>query len=173
MREIIPLRERKIDLLLLCFFFINLFLITYIVDLEQLVIPDSKNFTYPAWPLPVMVDIVHWWGRNFDPVLMARPSWWKATIWLDSILFGPFYIFAIYAFIKGKEWIRIPCFIYSGILWTNVFIIMSEEYFGMYATPRPGIVTLANLPWFILPVIIIARLWKDEHPFTRETGKNG
>lgn len=168
MREVIPLKERKIDILLLAFFFVNLLVITYIIDLEQLVIPDTGKFAYPVWPLPFMVDIVHWWGKNFDPVLMARPAWWKATIWIDSVLFGPFYVFAVYAFIKGKEWIRIPCFIYSGIMWTNVFVIMSEEYFGAYATPRPGIVTLANLPWFLLPVIIIARMWKDQNPFTRE-----
>lgn len=168
MREVIPLKERKIDLLLLCFFFVNLLMITYIVDLEQLVIPDTGKFTYPVWPLPFMVDIVHWWGRSFDPVLMARPAWWKATIWIDAVLFGPFYVFAIYAFIRGKEWIRIPCFIYSGIMWTNVFIIMSEEYFGIHATSSPMVVTSANFPWFIFPVIIIARMWRAQNPFTRE-----
>ena len=28
--------------------------------------------------------------------------WWKATIWLDVLVFGPYYLAAIIAFIKGK-----------------------------------------------------------------------
>jgi hypothetical protein len=33
---------------------------------------------------------------------------WKAMIWADVIFFGPFYVIATYAFIAGKEWIRVP-----------------------------------------------------------------
>ncbi|MBN1531829.1 MAG: DUF2781 domain-containing protein [Spirochaetes bacterium] len=168
MRETIPLKERPADIVFLAFFVMNLFFITYIVDLEQLVIPDVRDFIYPVWPLPRMVDLVHWWGWNFDPVLMARPPWWKATIWIDSLLFGPFYAAAIYAFIKGREWIRVPCFLWAGLMIANVTIIMSEEYFGPHATPTPLAVTLANLPWFLFPVLLTARMWLREHPFTRE-----
>ena len=37
---------------------------------------------------------------------MARPPFWRMTIWIDVIFFGPFYLFAIYAFIRGRNWIR-------------------------------------------------------------------
>jgi len=168
MRQTIPLKERKIDYIYLAFFFVNLFFITYIVDIEQLVIKDPANFNYPIWPLPFLVDMVHWWGTNFDPLLLARPVWWNATIWLDAVFFGPFYAVAIYAFIKGKEWIRIPTIIYSAILFTNVFIIMNEEYCGPHATTSSFLVTLANAPWFLFPVFLIWKMWKNEHPFTRE-----
>jgi hypothetical protein len=103
MRTVIPLKERKLDYIFIAFFFVNLFFITYIVDLEQLVIADPSNFNYPAWPPPFLVDMVHWWGNNFDPLQLARPPWWNATIWLDAVLFGPFYAVALYAFIKGKD----------------------------------------------------------------------
>ncbi len=168
MRQVVPLKARPIDIPIIIFFFINLLFITYIVDLEQLVIPDSSSFTYPVWPLPCMVDLVHWWGKNFDPVLMARPVWWKATIWIDSIFFGPFYTAGLYAFIKGKEWIRIPCFVYSGLMFANVTIILSEEIWGPHATPALGLVLLANAPWLLFPIFITWRMGKDEHPFTRE-----
>lgn len=167
MRDTIPLKERPVDILFLIFFFINLFFITYIVDLEQLTVPNTTNFTYPLWPLPCMVDLVHWWGRNYDPVLMARPAWWKATIWIDALIFGPFYASAIYAFIKGKEWIRPACFVWAGLMIANVTIIMSEEYFGVHATPVPFIVTMANLPWYLFPIGLTLRMWLTEHPFTR------
>jgi hypothetical protein len=168
MRTVIPLKERKQDYIFLAFFFVNLFFITYIVDLEQLVIADPSNFTYPAWPPPFLVDMVHWWGNNFDPLQLARPPWWNATIWLDAVLFGPFYAVGIYAFIKGKDWIRLPAIIQSAILFTNVFIIMSEEFYGPHATPERFIVTLANAAWFIFPILLIWRMWKSPYPFTRE-----
>ncbi len=38
---------------------------------------------------------------------MARPVWWKVTLLFDAVFFGPFYTFAIYAFVRGKEWIRL------------------------------------------------------------------
>jgi|SRR5262249_27702979 len=160
-----PLSERKIDWVLIGFFSLNLLFITYIVDLEQLVIADPSDFDYPLWPPARLVDLVHWWGRTFDPLLMARPVWWRATIWIDAIFFGPFYAFALYAFWTGKEWIRIPSLLWSAAMMTNVTIIMSEEYFGPYATPAPGIVTMANAPWFLFPVLVIWRM-RREHPFS-------
>jgi hypothetical protein len=169
MRRVIPLRARPIDWLLLGFFIINLGFITYIVDVEQLVIADRAHFDYPLWPPHAMVDLVHWWGDNFDPLLIARPTWWRATIWLDSIFFGPFYAFAIYAIVKGKEWIRVPAIFWSGIMFANVSIIMFEELCGPHRTPAPVTVTMANIPWWILPFIVTWRFARSEHPFT-ETG---
>ena len=85
----IPLKKRPVDIALVVFFIINFFFITYMIDVEQLVIADTNNFTYPVWPPQWLVDLVHWYGKNFDPVLMARPAWWRATIWIDSLFFGP------------------------------------------------------------------------------------
>lgn len=167
MRTPVPLSARKLDWIIIGFFLINLTFITYVVDLEQLVIDDPGNFEYPLWPIPPLVDLVHWWARNFDPLQWARPPWWRATIWIDVLFFGPFYAFALYAFIKGRDWIRKPAFLWSAVMMTNVTIIMFEEYAGPHATPAPLIVTAANLPWFLFPVLVIARMWKSEHPFTR------
>ena len=164
---IIPLRQRRIDLAILAFFFVNILFITYIVDLEQLVIANPNHFTYPFWPPAPMVDAVHWWGRTFDHLVLARPVWWKMTIWIDALGFGPFYLVAIYAFITGKNWIRLPSLLYSAVMLTNVIIILGEEYAGPYASPNFPMVFLANLPWLVFPVLIIARMWRSETPFTQ------
>lgn len=166
-RKPIPLSQRPGDILILFFFAANLLFITYVVDIEQLIIADPAHFAYPLWPPRLAVDAVHWWGRNFDPVLMARPAWWKATIWIDSLFFGPFYLAAIYAYLKGRDWIRIPSIIYASVLLTNVLIILSEERYGAYATPRWPVVLAANLPWLLFPFYIILRMWRSPFPFTR------
>ena len=162
----VPIAERRRDWLFVGFWILNLRFITYIVDLEQLVIEDPSNFEYPLWPLPFLVDMVHWWGTNFDPVQYARPPWWRATIWIDALMFGPFYAFAIYAWIKGRDWIRVPSLVWSGLMFANVTIILFEETIGPHATPALGLVYLANAPWLLMPVATVWRLWRD-FPFTR------
>ena len=167
-RKVIPLSGRKCDMAILAFFFINIIFITYLFDLEQVVVANASNFTYPLWPPRAVVDLVHWYGKTFDPLLFARPVWWKMTIWIDVIIFGPFYIAAIYAFIKGREWIRIPSIIASTMLITNVIIIFGEEICGTYPTPALPMVISVNLPWLLFPAFIIWRMAGSEHPFTRE-----
>ena len=162
----IPLRERRLDLLFIAFFVINLGFITYIVDLEQLVIADPHNFAYPAWPPAPLVDLVHWYGSHYDPLLMARPPFWRMTIWIDVIFFGPFYAFAIYAFARGRDWIRVPALVWSGTMLANVLIILMDERYGLTPTPNFAMVLAANALWLLAPFAVIARMWRD-HPFTR------
>jgi hypothetical protein len=168
-RVVVPLQRRKLDILLLGFFAVNLFFITYCFDIEQLVIADPEHFAYPLWPPKGVIDAAHWWGHTFDPLLMARPPWFRATIWLDQLLFGPFYTAALWAFWKGREWIRPMAFCWAGLMFANVSIILFEEMVGPHATPNPLAVIGANGPWLLLPIVVAARLWRSEHPFTEES----
>ncbi|HTP08386.1 MAG TPA: emopamil-binding family protein [Anaerolineae bacterium] len=166
-RQVVPLSQRRGDILIVAFFLLNLCFITYIVDFEQLVIPDPSHFVYPIWPPHAMVDLVHWWGHTFDPLLMARPVWWKVTILFDAVFFGPFYACAIYAYLKGKEWIRLPSIIWASMLFTVTTIIVFEEIYGTYRSPQLPIVLLANAPWILMPIFVVYRMGRSPHPFTR------
>lgn len=154
------------DIALIVFFGINLFFITYMVDLEQLVIADPDHFRYPGWPPARVIDLVHWYGRHFDPVLMARPAWWRATIWIDALFFGPFYAVAIYAYAKGRNWIRLGSIMWAMVMLTNVSIILFEEVNGEHATPELGRVLLSNAAWVIFPVIVLFRMGRSLLPFS-------
>lgn len=166
MREAIPLAERRIDYLFIGFWLLNLSFITYIVDLEQIVIRDPAHFEYPIWPPSPLVDLIHWWGLTFDPAQYARPAWWRATIWIDVVLFGPFYATAIYAYVKGRDWIKNPSLVWAGLMFANVTIILFEEFAGPHATRAPATVLLANTPWLLMPIATVARVWSP-HPFSR------
>jgi hypothetical protein len=165
--KVISFRKRKLDWLILFFFLLNLFFITYVVDFEQLAIPDPYHYEQPVWPPAFMVTLIHAYGQANDPLLMARPQWWKDTIMLDVFIYGPFYAAAVYAFIKGKEWIRIPAFLYSGMMFADVLIILGEEIAGPHATPHLPLVLALNLPWLLLPILLTMRL-RHEHPFTTQ-----
>jgi hypothetical protein len=158
------LRHRPVDLLLLAFFAVNLGFITYIVDLEALVIADPSHFDYPLWPPPPLVDLVHWYGNAYDPLVMARPPFFQMTIWIDVLFFGPFYAFALYAFVRGRDWIRVPALVWAGTMAANVLIILMEERYGTHATDHFGVVLALNLPWLLVPLLVIWRMRRDR-PF--------
>ena len=165
-RHPVPLRRRRADWVLLAFFAVNLFFITYFVDIEQLTIANPYHFSYPLWPPRFFVDMVHSYGNHYDPLLMARPPFWKMTIWIDVLWNGPFYVAAIYAIARAREWIRMPALVWCGSMTAVVLMILSEEYSGVHKTPHFGFVLALNLPWLLLPFAVIARLARA-HPFTR------
>ena len=166
------LRERPLDALLAAFFLVNLLFITYQVDLEQLVIADPAHFAYPAWPPRLAIDAVHWWGRTYDPVLLARPTWWKVTIWVDAIFFGPFYAVAIFALVTDRPWIRTPLVFWAGLMLMDVTVIMGEETFGPSRTPHLLVVWLANAGWFAFPLLALWRAWLTR-PVHAPCGRSG
>ena len=178
MSESIPIRDRKkamkiIDIILIVFFVFNFIFITYMFDIEQLVVLNhhewgTSAFQYPGWPPDFFVDLNHWFGTNFDPALLDRPAWWRATIWIDVILFGPYYAVATYAFIKGKKWIRIPSIIWASVMLTNVTIILFSEFVDpAYAgNPYWWVVLLSNLLWILMPILVIARMIKYPETFS-------
>ncbi|KAJ4456006.1 putative integral membrane protein [Paratrimastix pyriformis] len=165
---------RLLDYVFICFFIVNLGFITYIVDLEQLTIPDYQKFLvdhkYPLWPPKWGVDLVHSYAKTFDPVLLARPVWWKVTIWVDALYFGPFYALAIYAFINKKNWIKTPAIIWATAMVINVSVILAEETWGPHATPNLPVVLALNAPWLTFPFLMLARLCIPETPFGKSTG---
>jgi len=126
--------------------------------------------SYPWWPPAPAVDVIRWYGRNFDPLLIARPPFWRMTIWIDSLFFGPFYIAAMYCLWHGHEWIREVSLLWSGALIAIVCIILHEEFLGEHAATTTGsdtMVLLLNLPWLIFPAVNAGRMIAQKHPFTK------
>jgi len=154
-------RRSLLDILLIAFFAVNATVVTYMIDLEQLVIADPSDFDYPLWPPAPVVDLVHWWGRTYDPLLLARPPFWRMTIWIDILFFGPFYLAALYAFIRRRNWIRVPALVWSGTMLANVLIILMEEAYGEHATDHFGMVLLANASWLLVPLLVIWRMRRE------------
>jgi len=167
MRQPIPLSRRKLDWIFIGFFAFNLLFVSYNISLEQLVVSNPARFDYPLWPLPPVIDAVHWWGRNFDPLLMARPPFFRSTIWIDALYFGPFYALALVAFVKGRDGIRNWALIWSGLMFANVSAILFEEWLGTHASHTPWTATFANLAWLVYPFLVARRVWGD-HPFTEK-----
>jgi hypothetical protein len=172
MRQPIPLKRRPLDVGLLGFFVFNLLFISYLVSLEQIVIADPASSVRPFWPPRSAIALIHWWEKTYDPLLWARPAWYRATIWIDALLFGPFYAAAIYAYARGREWIRLPSMVWAGLMFANVTIILFDELLGAYASPHPFVVLGANASWIVVPVLVVWRMASRQHPFSEEVASS-
>ncbi len=166
MRRPIPLSRRPLDVALLAFFAVNLFFISYVVSLEQIVIADPAHFTQPVWPPAAALRLIHWYERTWDPLLLARPAWYRATIWLDVCVFGPFYAAALFAYARGRDWIRTPSILWAAMMFTNVFIILFDEVKGVHAAPNPWATIGSNAAWLLVPFLVLWRVTRSHHPFT-------
>jgi hypothetical protein len=165
-REVIPFRERKGDIVLWSFFLVNVIFVTYQADIEQLIIRDPDNFAYPIWPPAYMIGFLHWYFANYDPLLYERPVWYTTIVVIDQVVYGPFYIAALYAFWKGKEWIRNWSIIWASVMLATVTVILGEEIAGPFASDHLLLVFATNAGWLIVPIWVLVRMWR-EHPFTR------
>ena len=165
-REVIPFRERRGDIVLWIFFLVNVIFVTYQADIEQLVIRDPDNFTYPIWPPAYMIDFLHWYFEKYDPLLYERPVWYTTIVVIDQVVYGPFYIGALYAYWKGKEWIRNWSIIWASVMLATVTVILGEEIAGPFASDHLPLVLATNAGWLIVPIWVLIRMWR-EHPITR------
>jgi len=58
-RVVVPLRERPLDYIWIAFFVLNLGFITYIVDLEQVLLANAPWFLVPLAMIVRMVRVEH------------------------------------------------------------------------------------------------------------------
>lgn len=165
-RKTIPLSRRKVDLLPIAFFVINVFYTIPWVDLEQVLIAHPSERYEAIWPPQGVIDTVHDYGKRYDPLVMARPLWYRTTLAWQALLFWPFYAVAIYAFVKGKDWIRTPALVWAGSQMTIVMLPTVHQITGPLATEHLAVVMAFYSPWIVVPLVVIVRLWRNERPFT-------
>jgi hypothetical protein len=165
-RTTIPLSRRKIDLLPIAFFLVNVLFTIPLIDLEQVLIADPAERARARWPPDGMIDRVHAYGEAYDPLVMARPLWYRATLAWQAVLFWPFYVVAIYAFVRGRDWIRTPSLLWAGSQMTIVMLPTVHQVMGPHATDHLAVVLALYHPWIVVPLVVIARLWRSEHPFS-------
>ena len=153
-----------VDRLLVGWFVVGL-LITFLIDIEQVMVVDPAKYGQPGftplWPPEPCVRAIHWWGRTADELVLARPVWFRVAIWLEILVQAPFYALAILAFVRGQSWIRLPAVVYSSVLLTIMPMVLGEQLFGPHATTRPGLVLAVYGAYVIMPVLVA---WRVRHP---------
>jgi len=147
-----------LDYVFLIYFAIHI-PITILVDAHALV-PDRNIFPQAT------IDAVDWYIKEFGDFLMAEPPlWFQSLVWAEMLLQLPFFFFAVYAFAKCRNWIRIPALLYGMHLVTVMIPILFETLFTPM-NPQHRIKMLSiYLPWFLIPLAILIKMACYPKPF--------
>ena len=160
----VPLRERRRD-----WFFIAAFVIfaatSFLMDPVNVFGRPDPESTY------VMSRIQYEsYAAGADPLIIANPRFVQLTLGISAFILGPFYLVLIYAFVRGRDWIRLPAIFYAGIP-----VMGTTLYLGVGLLGDAGVdykfldtakVLASNLPYIVVPLLLVARMWRP-HPFTR------
>jgi hypothetical protein len=159
----LTLRQRPADIFFLCIF--SVFIVTCIISdsVEGLgldMVADSPN---------ILVRWNYWYASNFDPLYGSHPLWLRFISGTSAFVYVLFYILLIMAIVKRWNWIQLPSVIYATMIISLTGIpIFGVELFGGpgEATPNPAVFLAFNLPYIIVPALLLIRMRKPL-PFTR------
>eukprot|EP00850_Spirogloea_muscicola_P016012 SM000127S26628 [mRNA] locus=s127:139931:146473:+ [translate_table: standard] len=113
-----PLRARPWDALLVAFFALHI-LTTVLVD-AQLVLPAER---FPA----ALQSLVRWHVATYKDFLVGeKPLWFVSLVWCEVLIQLPFYVAAVYAFLYGRSWIRVPAIVYAAHTATTMVASRNE-----------------------------------------------
>jgi hypothetical protein len=107
--------------------------------------------------------------HDTDPLFMTPPVWMRIVTGLSAFVYMPFYVLLVIALIRGWNWIQLPSVMYATMIAgiTGV-IVFGVEFFGeaQWVTPNPVKFLAFNLPYVLLPILLLIRMRKPL-PFTR------
>ena len=122
------------------------------------------------------IDATSFWGRaNLwyievagDEFMRADNTFSRLNTAISGLVYGPFYLTLVYAFVRGKSWIRIPAFLYVGAMLHGYVEFMWWEYALGTPPGNPLVFWAFNGPYGVVPVLLAIRMWK-ERPFAART----
>jgi hypothetical protein len=159
----LPLRERGIDI-----FFAIVFSAFTITSLISDLLPTiGVNFSHPTGNF--FVDSNYWYAHDADPLFMHPPDWMRIVTGLSAFVYMPFYLVLVYALLTGRNWIQLPAVIYATMIVSLTgIVVFGVEFWGepMWRTPDPGKFLPFNLPYVLVPLLLLIRMRRPD-PFRR------
>ncbi len=106
----------------------------------------------------------------FSPQISKNPTWYVSLVACEVLLQLPFFFIASYAFIKRANWIRTPCIVYGAHVATTLVPILSDILFGPDSGPKRVTLFFINLPFAIIPLMLLVRMAVVSEPFPAASG---
>ena len=106
----------------------------------------------------------YWYARSFDPVFLDPPLWLRTMCTIDAYVFGPTYLVLIYAFVRGRDWIRIPALLYGSAIVYSTLVYFGWEFLDEANRAQADllVVFVVNIPYTIVPLLLMWRVRAPE-----------
>jgi len=156
---VIPLGERPRDWLFVIAFSFFAFSSAFsdaVVARGVPLAPDSPSFWARAnW----------WYASGTDPVLLQAPIGLKVQVAISAFVFGPFYLLLVYAFVAGRDWIRMPAIVYVSAMTYGMVLLFGAEFLGDLPPTNVPKFLAFNLPYLVVPLLLGYRM-RGPRPFS-------
>lgn len=153
------LHQRPFDLFLVGWFFV--FSVSSLIYEQYIIfgvdLSTSTSVFGRSW---------YWYASNFDPVFLDPPLWLRLMCGIDGYVFGAFYPVLIYAFIGGRNWIRIPALLYGSAIVYSTVVYFGWEFLDEANRAAADLlwVVIINIPYTIIPLLLMWRV-RNPQPF--------
>lgn len=150
--KLAPLRRRPLDLLL-CVSFGSFAASTFTVDLWAV---TGRIHSGDA-----LARALAGYTASADPLFGQMPFYVWALMAVSLFVFGPMDVLVVYAFARGRSWIRVPGLLFAGSQMTAMTLYFLVEAFGTLPPVSWPTVIAANAPYLLLPALLAYRLTRD------------
>lgn len=154
----VGLRQRPLDLILVIFFAIFAFT-SLVMELYIVFDVDLRHSSDP------FARLWYFYAARWDPIFLATPLFLKVMCAIDAFVFGPFYLVLIYAFVRRRNWIRIPALIFVSAIVYSTIVYFAVELIGESHRADMLMVVLINVPYTIVPLWLAYRV-RHAEPFS-------
>eukprot|EP01120_Amphizonella_sp_Union-15-10_P015271 TRINITY_DN7826_c0_g1_i1.p1 TRINITY_DN7826_c0_g1~~TRINITY_DN7826_c0_g1_i1.p1 ORF type:complete len:179 (-),score=8.69 TRINITY_DN7826_c0_g1_i1:23-559(-) len=158
----LPIKERPRDLLFVSIFIIFTIAALLLEPLRAFNLNCSclckKNPQNLLWPPQKVREFYQLWARNYDGFLLHPPLWFRVLSFATLFVYVPFYVVGSYAFLYGKEWIRIPSLMYCSAVVYSVFPIIVEDLWGKHFGARSWQGLMGHMICGIFGVMLFLRV---------------
>lgn len=109
---------------------------------------------------PIIGHIRDIWAiyNQFDPMFFNVPKWLQVMCMIEVFIFGPLYLIFAYGFYNKTWWLRDFALPFSGALIYSTIVYFAMEALEMVPGTNMAVVFAVNLPWTILPCLVLYRL---------------
>jgi len=95
-----------------------------------------------------------------------RDVWFVSLIWTEILLQLPFFFLATWAFLVGKNWIRVPAVAYGSFVCATMVPILTSLVMHEEEGYNALAVALMYVPYVVMPGILVLVMGKEQEPFS-------
>eukprot|EP01121_Diplochlamys_sp_Union-15-3_P001179 TRINITY_DN1103_c0_g1_i1.p1 TRINITY_DN1103_c0_g1~~TRINITY_DN1103_c0_g1_i1.p1 ORF type:complete len:189 (-),score=19.28 TRINITY_DN1103_c0_g1_i1:54-620(-) len=154
-----PISKRPSDLVIVIFF-ITFIVLSLCFDLFQALSGENatlENTKDLPWP-QALKEAYFWWTDICDPLIRANPVWLRVMSFVSPVVYIPYWLLGIYAFLFGKEWIRTPTIMFCTALIYSLIVIFAEHIYGPYKSHNLPLIFAAYGPYLLFPIFLLIRV---------------
>ncbi len=154
-----PLRRHRLDYVFIPFFVVGILNAALMSLPESLGVPVTADSPWPP------LRSLHSWAVAQEPQHLHIPPTLEASILYDGFVQLPLLVLLLIGLLRLTRWSWLPlvgvAYAVSAVL--NMFFYLMQTFLGPDVPPHLAVYLPLNLPWLVLPALLLWRMWPPAH----------